>query len=171
VPDVWAWVERVSWVATLVGLPFVLIPVYLLWRDQRRLARELTRRPVIEFGFIPDDSVEPPRPLPREMTVSPRWTPGTTVSEQVDVMLAARNVGSRTARELIFNVWVPARPGLPAARDQDPVAVPVMNPGVVQPFPKKFSFREGQTALPVVATVTMTDSEEQRFELRIIVAR
>ena len=169
-PETWAWIERVSWLATLVGLPFVLIPVYFLWREQRRVRLELTRHPAIQFGFLPDSGGEPPRPLPTELMISPHWTPGHDVSELLPLLLAARNVGKRTARDLVFNVWVPPPPGQPASENREEIPVPPLNPGAIQPFTKKVSFRTGQTELRLMATATMTDSEEQRFELRIIVA-
>ena len=81
--DLWTWLERLSWIATLIALPFGAYQVHVL-------RRELTRRPKIVVGFGNDLTAGS---LDAELHYDP----------DVATFLAhlvVRNDGSRTARDV-----------------------------------------------------------------------
>lgn len=81
--DVWDWLERASWLATLIGLPFGAYQVYVLRRD-------LTRRPRIIVGFGKDLEL-----------ATFHAEPHFDLSQQAFVAhLVVRNDGPRTARDV-----------------------------------------------------------------------
>ncbi len=111
-PDVWGWVERVSWLiailAFVVGLPFAIYQLIVLRREQKRIADDLDRRPKLEIGFFPIRN-ENGRNIPSSsLEVKPVWVEGRDLSTPIIFQIACCNNGNRTAREVLYNISVEA---------------------------------------------------------------
>ncbi len=193
----WVWFERLSWVVALAGFPFLVYQVRVLLKEQRRLADELSRRPVIDFGFLPDGhdqqlldetarsddhagrpshrlrwpwarrgaaSLDPVSPvLPREIQVEPNWPSGQDVSTPLRVTFAAVNVGTRTARNVVFNLSF----GSTGPDERKIARTSDIHPGVFQTFPIELRVPSGLAELPVQATASMDDTPAQRYSVVI----
>jgi hypothetical protein len=109
-PDAWGWVERISWAVAIPGLPTGLIGLWFVWREQRRIAKDLARRPKLQVGFLSAERKGPGNPIiPVEtIEVEPTWRPGHEKSEPVTVNIACYNGGDRSARDVLFNIQVQA---------------------------------------------------------------
>lgn len=170
---VWVWFERLSWFVALAGFPLLLYQVRVLQQDQRRLADELSLRPEIAFGFLPDERLlseilrragEPGRPqLPQEYGVAPQWPPGQNVSAPVSVTFVAVNVGARMARNVRFNLQFGSGDG--AERKIAPTRD--IHPRNVQPFTIDIPVPKGLTALPILTTASMDDTLPQQFSVTL----
>jgi hypothetical protein len=104
--DWWRVSERGSWLAVILATVFGLIQLNLLRKDQKRIAKDLARRPKLELGFFPVESIgNANKPSPR-VTIKPTWKTGQEVSDPVTITFACCNNGDRTARELLYNISV-----------------------------------------------------------------
>ena len=170
----WVWLERFSWVVALAGFPFLWYQVYVLQREQRRLADELTRRAEIDFGFLVDG--EPTQPaLKKEDELKVDWPQGEELSKPVKVTFVAVNRGARTARNLVFNLrFPPAGSGLAEGPNVVRLSdgslkrietTEYIHPGAVQYFTMDLRIPVGLKVLPVEATVVMDDTPESRFSV------
>jgi hypothetical protein len=177
----WFWLERLSWLVALAGFPLLIYQVRVLQRDQRNLAKALTRRPRIEFGFL-KDSDENGESLVREIYAKPRWLAGSTVSEPLDLTMAGRNTGELTARSVLFNVKLPAEIASGISFDREgvgdvirspngsiikPIPITSLLPGVVQTIRIQVRIPARVTSLDIETRVNMDDSQEQYFALTV----
>jgi hypothetical protein len=159
---VWVWFERLSWFVALAGFPFLVYQVRVLQRDQRRLADELSMRPKIDFGFLTGREPAPP-PLPREITIEPNWPPGRPASAPVKVTFAAVNIGTRTARNVVFNLQL----GSGEQQERKIARTTDIHPGVFQPFAIDIEIPTGLTELPIQTTASMDDTLPQQFSVTL----
>lgn len=87
----WKWVDRASWAVAVVGLPLVVYQVAVLRREQ-------ARKPKIAFGVAPGGTkVEQ---LRSSANVS-------AVVGRIDIQMVAQNIGTLTARGVLFNYRLP----------------------------------------------------------------
>jgi hypothetical protein len=87
----WKWVDRASWTVAIIGLPLLVYQVAVLRREQ-------VRKPSITFGVaVGDADVEPIRSS----------GPINSGAGSVAIQMAAKNLGSRTARHILFNYQLP----------------------------------------------------------------
>jgi len=92
--------------ASVIGLPFAYAQLRLLRKDQRRIADDLARRPKLEVGFFPIRKEEGSNIPSSSLEVTPVWKDGKDLSEPITFNLACCNNGSRTAREVLYNISV-----------------------------------------------------------------
>ena len=107
-PDAWGWVERISWAVTIPGLPIAITGLLFIWLEQRRIARDLGRRPQLQVGFLPAKTRAPGEPIiPVEtIEIKPAWNPGQEKSDPVTIDIACYNGGNRAARDVLYNIQV-----------------------------------------------------------------
>jgi len=104
--DLWVWVDRASWVIALVLFPAAIYQLIVLQRDQQRLADELTKQPDVRVGLRTQEPGELPSIEP-DFKISVIWQTGSPLSDVVKIPLAAVNVGSATAYDVLINVLFP----------------------------------------------------------------
>lgn len=100
----WPFFERMSWVVIIIGLPIAVYQLLLLQFEQRRIADELLRRPLLATGFnVTSDGKD----VAQDMRVAPTWPDGSQVSAPVTIHWLTLNRGSRTAKEVLINIHLP----------------------------------------------------------------
>jgi hypothetical protein len=108
VADLWRWmagwtgVEHLSWVVTAVLLPLGLGQLWLVWREQRRITKELTKQPHLRVGFLGAGGS-----LEDVVAVVTTWDANTNRSGPIDLRIFSRNVGERTAYNALVNLIFP----------------------------------------------------------------
>ncbi len=92
--NAWLWIERLSWIVAIVGIPSLLLGLLAI-----------TRRARVEVGFFPlrrerrfFRSIERPSKETRVAAFQ---------SEPIKVRLVVANVGRATGRELLLNLTFP----------------------------------------------------------------
>ena len=135
----------------------------------------LTSGPDIDFGFEPELGRTVPA---RTCTVSPRWRGNDEFSEPFDLSFRAINTGTRTARDLVFNVHLP----LPMAsgfqdqptliRESDGSATLVrtvmfIHPQSVQTFTIGLPLPRATGQMEFEVTVNAADTSEKCFKLKV----
>jgi len=100
----WLWIERASWIVTIVGLFLGLGTLVLLLREQRRIARELGRRPFVKLGLV----IPGHKLVPQEFEVSHTFVQGASGQARLQFGFGVANEGDRTAHQLHHELIFPA---------------------------------------------------------------
>ena len=170
--DGWLWIERLSWLVSIVGIPSLVFGLLTL-----------IRRPSIDVGFFPlnrgrrffrmvkqpSNEIHMPNPNSNPLTLR----------------LVVANVGRTTARELLVNFSFPT---LSVTQVSVPSGAPpvVLHPGSRYPLwayhidhihPGVHHFSEvhllairSPSTIPVEYEVTMADANATRGECRVVVS-
>jgi len=118
--DFWRFVERASWVVTVVGIIAVVWQLMVSVAEQRHIAAEQKRiaddalkRPEIIVGFAQGAALadSPPR-LPTSCEIAPTWSTGEALSHPVDLQIVLFNKGQRSGHHALVNITFP--PGIDA---------------------------------------------------------
>ena len=102
--DWWQWVERTTWLVTMAGVVVAILTLWLIWKEQRRIGNELSRRPRIRLGFVIPDRVLHPRNFAVRRILFRR----AEGDAQHRVGFGLANEGERTAFGLIHELVFPA---------------------------------------------------------------
>src|SRR5207302_1867063 len=127
--DVWSWlqnllanitwqgVERASWVIAITLLPLGLAQLWLVWQEQRRIVRELTRKPDLQVGFFGIGGK-----LEDVAYVVTQWDANTKRSGQIELKIHSHNVGTRSAHDGLVNLIFPAETSIIQTKSAFPMA-------------------------------------------------
>ncbi len=102
--DFWQWVERATWIVTMIGVVAAIFTLLLLLNEQRRIATELSRRPRIRLGLVIPGSALHPRNFGSTRTIFR----GDLRDQPHRVGFGLANEGERTAFGLIHELVFPA---------------------------------------------------------------
>jgi hypothetical protein len=91
--DAWLWIERLSWIVAIVGIPSLLLGLLAL-----------TRRARIEVGFFP---LHRERLFFRSVQRPSKASRVSSSNDPIKVSLVVTNVGRATGRELLLNLTFP----------------------------------------------------------------
>ncbi len=174
----WLLVERSSWIVIVLGLPLAVYQLWLLQSDQTRIAKELSRKPLLRTGF---DLTKDRKDVVRTMQVSPIWPIGATASQSMSIHITTKNFGTKTAHDVLENLIIPeSLAGILAAaavqRHGEPERRPFLvrekfdlNPGDVMVWELQMPLPKGSPVLEVVVSISMLDTEEtiETLELHI----
>ena len=111
--DVWGWlqgnggaiwqgVERASWVIAITLLPLGLVQLWFVWQEQRRIVRELTRKPDLRVGFMSSGGK-----LEDVSYVVTQWDGNTHRSAPIELKIWSRNIGTRSAHDALVTLIFP----------------------------------------------------------------
>lgn len=106
-PEFWTALERASWVITalgVLGLVAALVQLGLVYREQRRIATQLTAAPKISMGFMKPGLTPSDAAIVQSHTIPVRWSPDESMSEHVVLGFGIANTGDRTAGHLYHEV-------------------------------------------------------------------
>jgi hypothetical protein len=104
VADPWQWVERATWIVTIAGVVVAIGTLWLLLQEQRRIGRELGRRPRIKIGLVVAG-----RPLvPKNLEVTHRILQTRLGDPRHQIGFGLANEGERTAFSLYHELIFPA---------------------------------------------------------------
>jgi len=106
--DPWPWVERLSWLFTVVGVAVALV----VGLPQLRVIREQLARPRFLVGFDEPYAGEPGSGVRGVGRIRPTWgnlSGGTAeVSEHVEIGITIVNIGEKTASDVLCNFVFPS---------------------------------------------------------------
>jgi|SRR5438132_11363305 len=98
----WHWVERLSWLIAITLLPLGLVQLWFVWQEQRRIVAELTKQPDVRVGFFSAGGK-----LDNVAYVVTQWDGTTNRSAPFELKIRSRNVGARTAHNVLVNLIFP----------------------------------------------------------------
>jgi hypothetical protein len=177
VGDVWLWIERLSWVVAIIGIPSLVIGLL-----------GLVRRPKIAVGFLPTRTTGLFRRVKRpssQLSVAVSHTHETNESDPVLVRLFVTNIGRATARDLLLNFRFPAlglgqvlvQPGAPRPTTHPEHNHPLWIYSIdhIHPGDHNYSDLEiripiGLSAIDVDWEISMADAPVSRGTCRVIVS-
>jgi hypothetical protein len=111
--DVWGWlqsngapiwqgIERASWVIAITLLPLGLVQLWFVWREQKRIVQELSRKPDLRVGFF-----TPSGKLEDTVYVVTQWDANTKRSLPIELRISSHNVGTRSAHDALVTLTFP----------------------------------------------------------------
>lgn len=117
--DAWMWIERFSWVATLVGLPIAAIALGISAWQEKRVADEVSRRAVLTIGLTEGEIVDGRlvKQPATHGTLDVTFSPGQPISDDAYVDIWAYNEGDRSARSPVWNFIFPSDIGIYVLED------------------------------------------------------
>ena len=178
-------VERLSWIAIVVGFPIAIYQVIMLRGEQRRVAHELARRPEVLIGFYPFTESHGKKILQHETDITATWQPGNPMSDPVEFTIVCYNAGERTARNVLYNfkferqfeyltkISKPAEHGrfVKSPDDGRPLWLIVGNehihPEDSAPFTTAISIPQRTPFITINADVSMDDRPSTRAQLKL----
>jgi hypothetical protein len=102
--DVWQWIERTTWLVTIAGVVVAIGTLWLLLQEQRRIGRELGRRPRIKLGIVVPGRALVPKNLEMTYTI----LQGRLGDPRHQIGFGLANEGERTAFGLYHELIFPA---------------------------------------------------------------
>ncbi len=124
--DAWLWVERLSWIVAIIGIPSLLFGLLAV-----------VRRPRIAIGFLPMRKAglllrRHERPGDRIEVTAPH-TVDAALSDLIQLTFVVTNIGRATARDLLLNFKFPdLQVGLLVVPPGSPIVAP--DPETNHPF-------------------------------------
>lgn len=112
----WHWVERLSWLIAITLLPLGLVQLWFVWREQRRILAELSRKPDLRVGFFSVGGK-----LLDVAYVVTLWDANTHRSAPIELKISSHNVGTRSAHDALVSFIFPEGISIISARSGYPV--------------------------------------------------
>lgn len=177
VVDSWTWVERVSWIVAIIGIPGVVIG---LWTTVRRPKLAIGFFPLREVGIIRRRSL-PSKSVDFKLTFSNN--PG--LANAITLPFLFVNTGRASAREIVVNIKFPlplemkhvSAPKTIAAsefmedpRDKQPLwafVVPHLHPADNLHLPTAIRVPAGSSNLDIKVEASMADARHTQTVLRV----